>query len=49
MLMIDYTLNRDEKEIWCKKVWTVRDKSGMSGKSGYSGKISGLSGLLEHQ
>jgi hypothetical protein len=46
--MTDYTLNKDEKEIWCEKVQTVRDKSGMSGKSGYSGKISGLSGLSEH-
>jgi hypothetical protein len=47
--MTVYTLSKDENEIWCKKVRTVRDKSGMSGKSGYSGKISGLSGLLEHQ
>jgi hypothetical protein len=33
MLMIVYTLNKDEKEIWCEKVRTVQDKSGMSGKS----------------
>jgi hypothetical protein len=41
--------NKDEKEIWCEKVRIVRGKSGMSGKSRYSEKISGLSGLSEHQ
>jgi hypothetical protein len=49
MLMTVYTLNRDEKGIWCEKVQTVRGKSGMSGKSVYSGKISGLFGFSEHQ
>jgi hypothetical protein len=49
MLMTDYALNKDEKETWCEKVRTIRGKSGMSGKSGYSRKISGLSGLSEHQ
>jgi hypothetical protein len=49
MLMTDYALNKDEKEIWCEKVRTVRGKSEMSGKSGYSGNIFGLSGLSEHQ
>jgi hypothetical protein len=40
MLMIDYTLNKDAKEIWCIKVRTVRARPGFSGKSGYSGKKS---------
>jgi hypothetical protein len=38
MLMTVYTLNKEEKEMWCEKVRTVRGKSGIPGKSGYSGK-----------
>jgi hypothetical protein len=49
MLMTVYTLNKDAKEIWCIRVWTVRARLGISGKSGYSGKKSGLSGLSQHQ
>jgi hypothetical protein len=49
MLMTVYTINKDVKEIWSKKVRTVRVRPGISGKSGYSGKISGLSELSEHQ
>jgi hypothetical protein len=38
MFMTVYTLNKDAKEIWCIRVWTVRARLGISGKSGYSGK-----------